>query len=494
MPRRKKYSPRELMEMSIEIMRLSKPEHTNKTDPKVGAILATTSGIIIKTAFRGELRKGDHAEYTLIERKLKDQNLDGLVLYTTLEPCIERKKPKCGCSFRITNARISKVFIGHFDPDPTVAGDSIAILKNNGVEIEYYDKDLEKTIEQDNQQFFLEAKERAKLLQDIELGLPLQSIEKELDTYDFTDFSEKALKEFTERMGMPYKKGSKEFFRILNQLRIINVISVNHDSNNIIRPTKLGVLLFASNPQNQFPHSIVKFKLQNSNDDTTYKDFDGPLLLMPENIQQYLKNILPSKLKFEEFQREIITQLPIQVFRETIINAIVHRNYDLETLKIKIYLYHDKLEIHSPGVPLDIPLEKFNSFIVPSIPRNPKIAAIFNIMNLVEENNIGMDILKSIKSKYGLPNPVFRIEGDYLILTIFLTKIIDQNKHLLSELNKSEQSGFRTLLENGILSSQKYSDLLTLDVRTARRHLNKFVKLGLALKEGRGSNIVYKVL
>jgi hypothetical protein len=38
MPRTKKFTPGELMQMAIEESRLSIPEHKEKTDPLVGAI------------------------------------------------------------------------------------------------------------------------------------------------------------------------------------------------------------------------------------------------------------------------------------------------------------------------------------------------------------------------------------------------------------------------------------------------------------------------
>ena len=46
-------------------------EHKHKPDPLVGAILTSADGKILATSHRGELRIGEHCEFTLIERKLK---------------------------------------------------------------------------------------------------------------------------------------------------------------------------------------------------------------------------------------------------------------------------------------------------------------------------------------------------------------------------------------------------------------------------------------
>lgn len=87
------------MEMAVDVMKASVREarSDDTITPKVGAVLWKPDGTI-GTASRGELREGDHAEYTLIERKNGHENLDGTVLFATLEPCgpDSRNPPKIG--------------------------------------------------------------------------------------------------------------------------------------------------------------------------------------------------------------------------------------------------------------------------------------------------------------------------------------------------------------------------------------------------------------
>ena len=80
--------PRKLMELGIEAMRHSvvEPRRDGKASPKVGAVLVKPDGTV-ETACRGELRHGDHAEFTLLERKNRSNPLDGCILFATLEPC-----------------------------------------------------------------------------------------------------------------------------------------------------------------------------------------------------------------------------------------------------------------------------------------------------------------------------------------------------------------------------------------------------------------------
>ena len=81
------FNPRPYMELAIEEMNKSRnePRPDGKVPPKVGAILLFPDGKI-ERAHRGELRDGDHAEFTLLERKLGNKKLDNCILFTTLEP------------------------------------------------------------------------------------------------------------------------------------------------------------------------------------------------------------------------------------------------------------------------------------------------------------------------------------------------------------------------------------------------------------------------
>ena len=98
------------MKMALQVMNKSIQEpRQDKVSPKVGAVLIKSDGTV-ETAYRGELRQGDHAEFTLLERKNRSNSLDNSILFTTLEPCAPgaRKQPKLSCAERIVNARIKK--------------------------------------------------------------------------------------------------------------------------------------------------------------------------------------------------------------------------------------------------------------------------------------------------------------------------------------------------------------------------------------------------
>ena len=108
---------------------------------------------ILATGYRGELANGDHAEFTALESKLRDEIVAGATVYTTLEPCTSRGHPKIPCAARLAERRVKRVVIGMHDPNPAVYGRGWAMLQEAGISTADFDSDLKNEIKDLNREF-----------------------------------------------------------------------------------------------------------------------------------------------------------------------------------------------------------------------------------------------------------------------------------------------------------------------------------------------------
>ncbi len=488
---KKKYTDKELMQMAIDVMNksINEPRPDGKVPPKVGAVLLFPDGRI-ETAYRGELREGDHAEFTLLERKFPHENLEECTLFSTLEPCVERNPPKVPCCRRTTNARIKKVFVGIEDRDPTVDGKGIKHLESHGVEVKMFDREFQRIIEVENKAFLKQALERKRDSEEEDLRTP---IERPVSNYDSSKFSEEALQKFIKESHLDYKPTDKAF---LEYLADFGAMELNKEKNQLI-PTGFGVLLFGKNPRAKFKNAVLKAHVTYDNQKIEPKDFADALVLLPDQIEDWLKKVLPSSKDTSGFKRKDVPDFPIEVLREAIVNALVHRDYEIEGAKCEIKIDEDKVIVTSPGKPLPaISLDELNTFEAPSLSRNPIITYAFSLMDYVEEKGFGMKTFKSMKEDFGLPIPKFTFKEPFLTLTFPRTvqgvKSVVESKGI-EKLSDEELRYFEIFREQDYVTKAEFIEYTALAERSAQRLLKKWVDSGLIASEGAGRSTRYRV-
>lgn len=144
---------RDFMRLAIETARNSQIEEGRTSPaPKVGAVLVK-DGEVLGVCARGETGPGDHAEYGLLIKRLDGVDLSGATIYTTLEPCSRRGPDRTPCAEHLINARISTVFIGSYDPNPTIYRAGWRMLRDAGVILRDFPADLRAEIAVVDQEF-----------------------------------------------------------------------------------------------------------------------------------------------------------------------------------------------------------------------------------------------------------------------------------------------------------------------------------------------------
>lgn len=495
------FKPRAMMERAIAVMQQSVAEtrKDGKATPKVGAVLRFTGdetppGGRIVDACRGELREGDHAEFTLLERKCRDRRLDDCVLFATLEPCAPgaRKDDKLSCAERIVLARIKKVWVGIEDPDPTVDRKGIKYLQDHGVEVNMFDRDLQDEIREENKDFIAQALERAAAVEEAPREIVLSKFESISSHAQRDDFDRGALIAYASELGVSDDVHSEQFNRRLLRQGLLK------ETDQGLQPTGFGMLLLGRNPRECMPQAGLLGTIHFPDGSEDVKDFVGPQIFAPRQAIQWLREKLPNIIDRTEAQRKQKSETFFELVREGIVNAIVHRDYGIEQAKCQLRLFPEKVEVMSPGAPVEpITLEQLQLFEAPMLSRNPILHYVFAQMGLAEERGLGLKSMREKALAAGLPRPRYAWQDPYVVLTLYpssasATKSLAPS--VLEKLSEAEATGWSWLATKGCVKAKEYAESQGVDARTARRHMKRFIDLGLVRVLGSGPSTEYEVI
>ena len=119
--------------------------YTVTPNPLVGAVVAR-DGTVISEGWHA--RAGDHHAEVAALNAAGDA-ARGATLYVTMEPCNHHGRTP-PCTDAVLRSGISRVVMGHLDPNPMMLGRSVELLREAGVEVEVLD---DPAFERQNEQY-----------------------------------------------------------------------------------------------------------------------------------------------------------------------------------------------------------------------------------------------------------------------------------------------------------------------------------------------------
>jgi ATP-dependent DNA helicase RecG len=157
-------------------------------------------------------------------------------------------------------------------------------------------------------------------------------------------------------------------------------------------PTVAGVLLFGREPQQALPYAQINAArfpgTDSSFDPLDRKDLKGRLLEVIEQAERFLNLYLPTPHEIRGFEPEPKPELPAEALREAIVNAVVHRDYTIRG-PIRLFIFDDRIEIHTPGKPPNgVDAEAMRAGV--HVVRNPALYARLSDAGLVTRAGTGI--------------------------------------------------------------------------------------------------------
>ncbi len=223
------------------------------------------------------------------------------------------------------------------------------------------------------------------------------------------------------------------------------------------------------------------------------REFSGNAVSQFEQALKFIGSKLPVRSRIgPEGKRSDYLAIPTLALRETLANAIVHRDYSTFKGRIQIDIYSDRIEFASPGRSL-IPLDMLETAHPET--RNPLLMNYLRDLNITEHRGRGIRTIKSSLKSAGLAEPTFIHRHDWFIATIFSSAFIQDVDQVW--LQKFQDLGLNERQLNALvyvkhndsgISNAEYRNINNMinvrdDIR-AKKELAKLTRLGLVNKIG----------
>jgi len=300
------------------------------------------------------------------------------------------------------------------------------------------------------------------------------------------------LRQIRPRAGF-LKSGKEEIFL---RLRI-----AAHD-NGVIRPTLVGLLMFGKYPQELFPQLMITFVqyFGTTEDEKTpqgarfvdNRRFEGPITEMVGEAETYIMSAMRKSSLIDGMFRRDITEYPRESLRESLANAVAHRDYSpyVRGSYIQIRMFADRLEVRSPG-------GLFGNVTVDNLEdehstRNARLMRMMEDMQVVENRGSGVSAMLHAMREANLEPPRFDDRRasfkvtfhNHTLMTPEAIAWLNQFSHL--PLNDHQRLTLVYLRQHSSINNRDYRRLNRVDMMTAGQDLRGMVQTGLVEQTGFG--------
>ncbi|MBI4980483.1 putative DNA binding domain-containing protein [Candidatus Woesearchaeota archaeon] len=258
------------------------------------------------------------------------------------------------------------------------------------------------------------------------------------------------------------------------------------------RLTNAAILLFGKNPQTFFLQAEIRcarFKGIEPLEFIDMKVFGGNIIDQRENAVEFVKEHIKLHAKIVGTERVETWEYPIEAVREAITNALCHRDYQF-SCNVQVRIFDDRIEVWGCGLlPNGLSVDDLRKKH-DSIPKNPLIAKHFFLIKFIEQWGTGTNrIIKECLSN-GLPEPLFEIISNNLVVTLRKYKVTEEE---IKNLNERQRQAVKFIGEKGKITSKEYCELAGVVKDTANRDINELLRKGLIKREGTGKKVFYSL-
>lgn len=273
-------------------------------------------------------------------------------------------------------------------------------------------------------------------------------------------------------------------------------------------PSVAGILLLGKHPQQFFPQArvaVVQYAGRAMGETFLKREIEGTVPVQLDEAEAWLARATLHAVELRGMGRTDREEYPREAVREAVLNALAHRDYSQRGDRVRIYVFSDRIEVHSPGG-LGGPM-RMDNLLQKRWSRNATLVQGLATLDIIEELGFGLHRMVAAMAEDGLPAPVFADNGDTFVVTLY-----GHGRDLLAGTETrrptteptGEATGGRTSVERqawaldrlrtvGPLTARDYAEALGVSPATALRDLRDLVRRGVVDASGTTNDRRYRL-
>lgn len=264
------------------------------------------------------------------------------------------------------------------------------------------------------------------------------------------------------------------------------------------RPTNAAVLLFGREPQRFLPAAEVRCMHFHGTEIERpvpfYRIFQGNLFEQVDRAENFVLSVINRSVGTRALsaQAPVAYEIPPDVIREAIVNAVAHRDYT-SAAAVQVSVFADRVEVWNPGeLPPPLTPERLRR-PHSSIARNPRVCEALFLARYIEKYGTGTLMMIRESVKHALPEPDFVQRGGEFVIVLgrdWLTeKVIAEMK-----LNERQKAALNFVRQHRKITNANYQKLTAVARKTAARDLDDLVQKKILERRGerRGAHYTFK--
>jgi ATP-dependent DNA helicase RecG len=295
------------------------------------------------------------------------------------------------------------------------------------------------------------------------------------------------------------KYGGDQSLLPLADEELDNALGLVMDRNGERHPTVAGLLLLGTEALlcQHLPSYEVAFQVLRGTDVQVSEFYCKPLLETFEEVYlQFKPWVIEDEIQVGLF-RVPVPNYDRRAFRETFVNALVHRDYSMLGA-VHVKLDDDGLNISSPGGFID-GVNLTNLLVVSPRSRNPLLADIIKRIGLAERTGRGIDRIFEGMLRYGRPAPDYSLSNSYTVSLslsnaapdLEFLKMVVEHEDKLGGLPIDSLIILSRLREERRLTTADFVASVQKTETNVRATLEKLVEIGLLESHGTGRGGTY---